>query len=81
MPVTPDHKTHMNYSQGSGADGCKSRLHNWYEHGGLRDLLNSPMYMPGIIKESPRYPTVMGIGREVEARANPAYTQGPNGNV
>jgi hypothetical protein len=55
---------HMSFSHGSGGPGYKSRLHNWYEHGGLKDLLNSPMYMPGIIKESPRIPTVMGFNRD-----------------
>ena len=75
-PVTPDHKMHMSFSHGSGGPGYKSRLHNWYEHGGLKDLLNSPMYMPGIIKESPGIPTVMGIGRDLtntDQRSNSGY--------
>jgi hypothetical protein len=78
-PVTPDHKN-MNFLHVSGGPGYQSRLHNWYEHGGLKDLLNSPMYMPGIIKESPRHPNVLGIGRDLtstESRTNP----GQGGNV
>jgi hypothetical protein len=66
-PVTPENKMHMSFSHGSGGQGYKSRLNNWYEHGGLKDLLNSPMYMPGIIKESPRHPTAMGIGRDLNS--------------
>lgn len=82
-PVTPDHKLH--YSHGLGGPGNQSRLHNWYEHGGLKDLLNSPMYMPGIIKESPRHPTAMGIGRDLNSTESriPSYQQGTDnrGNV
>lgn len=65
-PVTPDHKMHMSFSHGSGGGaGLKSSLYNWYDHGALKDLLNSPMYMPGIIKESPRHPPALGIGRDL----------------
>jgi len=84
-PVTPDHKMHMSFSHGSGGPGYKSRLHNWYEHCGLKDLLNSPMYMPGIIKESPRIPNVMGFNRDstaAEQRSTAGFPPGQNaGNV
>lgn len=84
-PVTPDHKMHLSFAHGSGGKGMKSGLHNWYDHGGLKDLLNSPMYMPGIIKESPRHPTALGIGRDLnstESRANSQFLPGQNqGNV
>lgn len=83
-PVTPDNKMHMGFSHGSGGQGYKSRLHNWYEHGGLKDLLNSPMYMPGIIKESPRHHHPMGIGRDLhstEYRAGANFPAGQSGNV
>jgi hypothetical protein len=49
----------MSFGHGSGGPGLKSGI-NWYENGGMKDLLNSPMYMPGIIKESPRHPTGLG---------------------
>ena len=75
-PVTPDHKMDLRFSHGSDSQGYKNRLHNWYEHGGLKDLLNSPMYMPGIIKESPRNPNPIGLGlTSTEQR------QSSNGNV
>lgn len=84
-PVTPDHKMHMSFSHGSGGVGLKSGLHNWYEHGLVKDLLNSPMYMPGIIKESPRHATALGLGRDLngnEPRANQNFLPNSNqGNV
>jgi hypothetical protein len=79
-PVTPDHHKSMSFMFGSGLH--QSRLHNWFDHGGLKDLLNSPMYMPGIIKESPRHPTAPILGRELgstDSRTN--YPPGQSGNV
>lgn len=78
-PVTPDHKMHVNFAFGSRGQGLKTGMHNWYEHGGLKDLLNSPMYMPGIIKESPRHPA----GRDLQGtdqRLSQHYNPNP-GNV
>ena len=62
-PMTPDPKMHIN-SLANQVGGPHSMYNTWFEaearHKDFRDLkhhdLASPMFMPGIIKESPRPP-------------------------
>jgi hypothetical protein len=66
-PVTPDPKMHMSIAQGAnGLASHASVMNSWHEaeqrHRDFSDLkLASPMFMPGIIKESPRPNHAHGI--------------------
>jgi len=86
-PVTPDPKMHMKMSLSGNGIGSTSVLNSWFEaeqrHKDFSDLkaheLASPMFMPGIIKESPRMPP--HLTHSIFNRSQPAGQNPSNYNI